>query len=834
MTLPPRRPWAAFAARHLHDYNAAATRRWLLILCGGAISLGLACTNLLLNGGVSVGGWWTVGLSLAIVAVVAAFPVHIPRTKYSLSASDVFIFTLLALHGPALAVPAAAVEGVIGAWLSSKRLTSRLSTPSAAAAAIGVMGMAYGVVQHALLSAGLDASMSLLIALLAIALPYFAGTTLPLIGIVCAKNGQPVSLRDWAENYGWLAAIVLISAAVAGVVALNVRQLGPILALAAAMLALALLGLVNLSLRAHARQLARQDARIGKAQREVELSQRRFSASFTHAAIGMAIVSPDGSIQQVNAALCRLLGRNESDLVAAPFDTLLPPGELELLARHTAGNSEEGPLELRCTHPSGARIWVALHCSRFLDPDESDETMIFQLHDVTERRMAESELHHIAYHDSLTDLSNRNGFNERLRGVIERCGQPGSSFAVMFLDLDRFKVVNDSLGHAAGNELLRQVAQRLQAQMGPGDLVARLGGDEFAMLLEGVAQHEFALKRGEQILHALQQPIRIMGTELQAGASIGVTFSDLGPRTADEVLRDADLAMYAAKAQGRGRVAVFDTSMHARVAERMLLEAELRRTLANDGLSLAFQPLYDLSPYRINGFEALARWVHPERGFIGPGVFIPLAEECGLISELTRWMIERSVRELARWHAELPHLRHLGVHVNVSGRDMADPALVPYVRQVLQRHGLAPERLTLEITESVLMESLTAALATLNALRDLGVRFSIDDFGTGYSSLSYLSTLKFDSLKIDRSFVTGLAEDPQALEIVRAVLNLGRSLGKKVIAEGIETPAQLAALKQLGVPVGQGYLMSRPLPAAKIDALLRAPVVEPAAELAVA
>jgi EAL domain-containing protein (putative c-di-GMP-specific phosphodiesterase class I) len=288
------------------------------------------------------------------------------------------------------------------------------------------------------------------------------------------------------------------------------------------------------------------------------------------------------------------------------------------------------------------------------------------------------------------------------------------------------------------------------------------------------------------------------------------------------VLRDADLAMYEAKAAGRGRIALFDSSMHERVAQKLRLEADLRHAIGEGALSLHFQPLFELQDHRLIGFEALARWDHPQRGPVSPAVFITLAEETGHIEALTAWVIEHAVAHLARWSRQYPLAAPLQMNVNISGRDLERPGLVERVQSVLQQHQVPAGQLTLEITETTLMSRLDVALTVLQALRDTGVRFSIDDFGTGHSSLAYLSTLPFDSLKIDRSFVTGLGQGPQNVEIVRAVLNLGRSLGRKVVAEGIETPEQLALLRRLGVPIGQGYLLSRPLRAAQAEALLGA------------
>jgi diguanylate cyclase (GGDEF)-like protein len=398
----------------------------------------------------------------------------------------------------------------------------------------------------------------------------------------------------------------------------------------------------------------------------------------------------------------------------------------------------------------------------------------------------------------------------------------------MYLDLDRFKLVNDTLGHPAGDELLKEAARRLIACVRPKDLVARLGGDEFGILLEEPLHHADIVGLGERLLDALQQPVCINGTEVRPLASIGITFSDLGYREPDEMLRDADLAMYKAKADGKGRLALFDASLHEQLGHKLQLEADLRHAIAEGQLSLEFQPLFELEPYRLSGFEALARWVHPVRGAISPGVFIALAEETGCIEAVTAWAVEEAVRQLVAWRRQAPHHDDLVMHVNVSGKDLAQPHLVPHVRAVLQRHGLPAGRLTLEITESTLMEQRERALSSLTELRDLGVKLSIDDFGTGYSSLAYLSTLPFDCLKIDRSFVVGMHKGPQNIEIVRAILSLGCSLNKLVIAEGIETQDQLSRLTQMGVPVGQGYLLARPLRPDAVQDLLSVPNLAPA------
>jgi len=827
---PRSGPWSRFVQRHLHDYNATATARWLGLVAAGLAALVWALLQLAT---LPMPTLLRVALGVAFVAVVALFPLHIPRTKYSIGVADVFVFALLALHGAPAAALAAGAEGLVGALRTSKRLTSRVGTPAAATATMLLCGLAYDGLHVVLEGAGLSAAPATLAALCLVSLPYFAGTTLPLLAVVAAKNGQRVSLPDWAQSYSWLAAIYLLSAAVAGVLAMNARQFGPAVIVLAAAVASAVLGLVHYSLRRQEADHQAQEARIAEAQREAALNQQRFTAAFTHAAIGMAIVRPDGTIHQVNQALCALLASPEPALLNRRFDELLHPGDDQLFSRRIEGmadgSGESFSMELRCLSAGERQLWVSLHCGRFIDPASERNGLIYQLHDITSRRLAEGELHHIAYHDSLTDLANRNCFNERLEVAVERTRLDVSlRFAVMFLDLDRFKVVNDSLGHIAGNALLREVARRLSDNVRPGDLVARLGGDEFAVLLEQVHEPGDAMALAQRLLAAMSAPMMINGTEVMPGASIGITLSDLGYRTSDEVLRDADLAMYAAKADGRRRVMLFDQSMHERIAEKLKLEGDLRRAIGEGQLSLVYQPLYDLAPHRLSGFEALARWVHPERGPIAPDVFIALAEESGHIEALTAWVIDRAVEQLAAWRAAHDHGGQLDMHVNISGRDLGNAGLLPLVREVLQRHAVPAHRLTLEITETTLMGKLEVALGALHALREVGCKFSIDDFGTGYSSLAYLSTLPIDSLKIDRSFVMGMDQQAQNVEIVRAVVNLGRSLGKKIIAEGIETVEQLATLKELGVEVGQGYLLSRPLRADHVPALFATMITEPA------
>ncbi len=827
---PEARPagaWKRVRQAHFADYPTNALRLWLLIAASGAA----ACIgSVALLASETTHRPVLLLAALSLVAIAALFPVPIPRTRYTVLIADAFIFAILLTLGGPSAVLGAGVESLIGALRTSKRLSTWISAPGIAMAAMAIVAAVYAGLQQGLVALGVPPEGAAL-AVICLAAPLnTALTTGPLMLMFAIKLGQPLRLRDWLDTAAVFALMGMASAFLAGLLALNSARFGLTVAGVGSALVLAMALTARSVLRRQEQIRQTQDQVVTLAQREVALSQQRFSAAFTHAAIGMAVVRSDERVMQVNQALCLLLGRQESMMLGRDFGDLLPSLTARLGAALTQPSDQpeaEGVLEVCCLRPDGSDVWVAVHCSRYEDPDLNQGTgshcLIYQLHDISLRRHAEARLQHIAYHDGLTNLANRQSFQERLETLVERSRlEPTARFAVLFLDLDRFKVVNDSLGHAAGNALLREVAQRLLDCVRPSDQVARLGGDEFAVLLHALHDIDTGMVLAQRVLASLTRPFFIEGNEIVPGASIGITFSDLGYRTADEVLRDADLAMYEAKAGGRARVVLFDNSMHERVAQKLALEAELRRAIGEGQLSVEFQPLYDLQPFRLSGFEALARWMHPHRGPISPAVFIALAEESGHIEQLTDLVLDSAMAHLAQWKRTLAGCEHLGMHVNISGRDLGRADLVPMVKAVLQRHQVAVGSLTLEITETTLMGRLDRALQTMGLLREAGVLFSIDDFGTGYSSLAYLSTLPIDSLKIDRSFVMGLHENKQNVEIVRAVLMLGKSLGRRVIAEGIETPEQLKTLHALGVDVGQGYLLSRPLRPEQVVELLGA------------
>src|SRR6059058_3360880 len=439
----------------------------------------------------------------------------------------------------------------------------------------------------------------------------------------------------------------------------------------------------------------------------------------------------------------------------------------------------------------------------------------------TSCQLQESKDHfrHAAFHDALTNLPNRALLTENLAFVIERAkNHEDYQFAVLFLDLDRFKNVNDSLGHTIGDQLLIAIARRLESCIREVDMVARLGGDEFAILLDGIANAAEATNMARRIQDKLSSPFNLSGHEVFTTTSIGIALSSTGYDHPENMLRDADTAMYRAKAQGKACYEVFDKGMHARAVYLLQMENDLRRALDREELRVYYQPIVSLDSGQLAGFEALVRWQHPERGFINPSDFIPLAEDTGLIVPLGIWVLRRACEQLSQWQWQSAANRSLFMSVNLSGKQVARPKLVNEIRQVLEETRIDPKYLKLEITESAVMENAETAVQLLRRLKALGVQLSIDDFGTGYSSLGYLHRFPVNTLKVDRSFVGRIGEAAENIEIVRTIISLAENMGMEVVAEGVETLSQLAQLRKLNCQYGQGYLFSRPVDAASVTA----------------
>ncbi|MBA3353812.1 MAG: EAL domain-containing protein, partial [Blastocatellia bacterium] len=440
---------------------------------------------------------------------------------------------------------------------------------------------------------------------------------------------------------------------------------------------------------------------------------------------------------------------------------------------------------------------------------------------ITSRRQAEERLIHNALHDSLTDLPNRTAFMRHLQEAVDQTkADPDFKFAVLFLDLDRFKIINDSLGHVIGDKLLVGIAKRLMTCVRPGDIVARFGGDEFTILLNNVNEPSDATMVAERLQRKLSAPFNFGNYEVFSSASIGIIVSDEVDRDAEDFLRDADTAMYRAKESGKARCEVFDREMHAANMNLLQLETDLRRAITRSEFELFYQPIVSLDENPSNEFEALIRWNHPIHGCVAPNDFISVAEESGLIIPIGRWILDEACRQISVWQRTIPDNENLSVSVNLSAKQLMHPALRGQLEETLRTTGLDPRHLKLEVTESTVLERSETALAVLSEMRKLGLSLAMDDFGTGYSSLTYLHQFPFERLKIDRSFVEKMDHDPKSEAIVRTILLLGKNLNMEVVAEGIESERQLSLLRSLGCSLGQGFLFSRPMNAVDAEQFL--------------
>jgi diguanylate cyclase (GGDEF)-like protein/PAS domain S-box-containing protein len=468
---------------------------------------------------------------------------------------------------------------------------------------------------------------------------------------------------------------------------------------------------------------------------------------------------------------------------------------------------------------------------RHSKPQQVEGTVVgrvWSFRDITEHKRLQNELAHQAFHDALTQLANQALFRDRVAHALVRASRHDSHLAVLFLDLDNFKTVNDSLGHTAGDELLVAVADRLGDCLRLEDTAARLGGDEFAVLLEDLADKREATEVADRVRAALRRPLTIAGREMVVGVSVGIAF-DLPGTDSDQLLRNADLAMYTAKSRGKGRYEIFEPEMHATAVRRLEMEADLRRALDGGELVVHYQPIVALATRRMSGVEALVRWQHPERGLLPPSVFIGLAEETGLIHQLGRQVLETACVQARRWQVQHPRHATLSVSVNLSPRQLTSDVVVEEVRNALEVSGLPASSLVLEITEGVMMHDTEATIQRLRALKSLGLRLAVDDFGTGYSSLSYLQRFPIDILKIDRSFVAAIDSGQDEYSLARAIVSLARSLRLQAVAEGVETRAQADALSELRCDLAQGFYLAVPQDAEAVGALLRDPGISPAA-----
>ncbi|HZU80859.1 MAG TPA: EAL domain-containing protein [Acidimicrobiales bacterium] len=567
-------------------------------------------------------------------------------------------------------------------------------------------------------------------------------------------------------------------------------------------------------------------------QSEIALAERNLAASDTRAALslltatldstadGILVVDTDGAIKQFNSRFAHMwripddiLARgDDSAAIAFVLDQLLYP---EMFVAKV----EELYVNVDAESDDTLRFKDGRVFHRHSRPQRVDGQVVgrvWSFRDVTDHHRLLEELEHQAFHDSLTGLANRALLRDRLEHALARSRRSEATVTVLFCDLDGFKMVNDTLGHDAGDLLLVEVARRMTEQLREEDTAARLGGDEFAIVLDDTPADE-AVALAERLLTSLRAPFVVQGRELSARASIGIADSSDPGLSADSLLSRADIAMYAAKASGRDRCVWFEREMQAELAARHRLHGELRHAvLVDSSLTLHYQPVFDLQSGRVDSLEALVRWNHPTRGLVPPDEFIPIAEETGLIHEIGRFVLEEACRQMVLWRAQ-PGTSDPSVSVNVSPVQLAEDQFVSYVEAALHRTGLAPTCLVLELTESALLSDTERVHSRLTQLRELGIRVAVDDFGTGYSSLSYLRQFPIDYLKIDRSFVSELGQpSEQARALVRSIIGIGHDLGLRVIAEGIEEPEQLSVLQEEHCDFGQGFLLGRPVPSGQV------------------
>jgi diguanylate cyclase (GGDEF)-like protein/PAS domain S-box-containing protein len=560
-----------------------------------------------------------------------------------------------------------------------------------------------------------------------------------------------------------------------------------------------------------------------RAERDLGHAEARFRTLVEQLPLAVYIDRVDEASSNIYTSpqIEQMLGYTTEEWVsdADLFVHVLHPDDREaVLAAHAATHATGEPLQLeyRLRARDGRVVWVHDEARVVRDPAGGAPVLQGYLLDVTERREAEELLRRQAFHDPLTELANRALFADRVQHALVLRRQAGGSAAVLFLDLDDFKRVNDTLGHAAGDALLREVGTRLVGALSASHTIARLGGDEFAVLIEEVREPEVAAGVADRVLAALQTPFGVEGRSVFVTASMGIAIGN----DADELLRSADVAMYRAKAAGKAQYAFYAPAMDEALLGRLELIADLRRADVAEEFVLHYQPTVDLRTGVTVGVEALVRWQHPTRGLLQPDEFIAASEETGLVLGLGRWVLAEACRTAARWRRELPG-DPLSVSVNVSARQLQEPGFADDVRAALRESGLESRALTLEITEGVLAEGRDGVVAVLEALKGVGVRLALDDFGTGYSSLSRLRHLPVDTLKVDRSFVEGVEVADRRAALTGAIIELGRALGLTVVAEGIETPGQAAAFRRLGCRLAQGFFFAPPLAAVEFEALMR-------------
>lgn len=810
------------------ERNRITTRFMIVTVAGGSVLFGLSLLNL---------PYRTLDLLFLVVFVCtigfgSRITVRIPKLRSHVAVSDTFVFLTLILYGGEAAVVLAAVE----AFFSSRRFCSRQLTVyfNAAAMAISTSFVVAVLQITGYISdgqfLGRDGKLAdVIIALSLMAIVQFILNTSLASVYDSIKDG--LALWDnWKTKYLWTFVTYFVGAACAGALVqiLDFAGIGVIFAV------LPLIFLVFMTYRMYLQNVEMSIAQAERAEqyaRDIEErslalreSEERFRSAFDHAPIGIALITNSGKWLKVNRALCRLLGYSETELKNLSFQQVVYPEDIgPAMARFNevlCGRSASAEMEQRYVNSSGKTVWTWTSASTSGERPDGTTDLILQIQDITDRKLAEEKLQRDATHDALTGLPNRSLFMKRLTEALqERGNNERYRISVLFIDLDRFKYVNDSLGHIVGDELLVRISTRIRDCLRPSDVVARIGGDEFTILVEGEHDLVEVTRIAERIQKEFTSPFEIKENIIYSSASIGVLHASEKHSTSEEMMRDADTAMYHAKRTGKARHEIFDENMHKEARETLRLETDLRRAIERNELSVLYQPIFSLRSNDVYCLEALARWEHPELGEVPPARFIKLAEEIGWIEMLGEQVLRRACTEISSLYKQVdgppPQLS-----VNLSCRQFASADLPDTVLRILEETDFPSPLLRLEITESVFFEYPDSAVEMLEQLRKTGIEIDIDDFGTGYSNLSYLIRLPIATLKIDRSFVSPIKEMGTNTEIVRTIIDLAKNLGLSVVAEGIETEAQLETLRSLSCDYGQGFFLARPMGISDIQEFL--------------
>lgn len=791
-----------------------------IVIVAGTVCFGLA----VLTADWGAANVWLIVLGAFTVFVGSRMTIQIPRFKGYVSVSDTLIFLTLLLYGGDFAIMLAAIEAATSAWKFCNRKVTVLfnaATLAISTTAVVLTLKGFGFYAEEQLHGHDGNRQTFLMALSLIVLTQFIVNT-SLASVYDALKNASATWETWKNKYIWTFLTYLIGAATAGIIV----QAGELMGWGVTIAALPVIFFVFLSYKMYLKNVeisvqqaeqAEQYAKILETQSTaLRESEERFRSAFDYAPIGIGLVSPFGNWLKVNLALTKILGYSQDEFLGTTFHSMIHPDYLgaTLTKMHelSSGQSPNCQMEQRYIHKNGQTVWTSWSVSAASNTTSEQPNLIFQLQDITAKKQAEEKLQHEATHDALTGLPNRPVFMKRLGEALQKTQEiVGYKVTVLFIDLDRFKYVNDSLGHLVGDELLKEIGARLIECMRPTDLVARLGGDEFTILVEGKIDDNEVAVIAERIHHKFSMPFDLHGHEVYSSASIGILHASEKHLTSEDVMRDADTAMYQAKRAGKARHEVFDEKMHRAAKETLQLETDLRRAVERDHIEVVYQPIFSLETDEIECFESLARWVHPELGEIKPHKFITLAEEIGLIDRVCEQVLRKACVEIGSLQKRETDEKKYAVSVNLSCRQFSQNTLVKNIEDILTETSFPASRLKLEITESVFFEHQDRAVVMLNQLRENGIEINIDDFGTGYSNLGYLMKLPISALKIDRSFVSMIDSQGKNDDIVRAIITLSRNLGLKVIAEGVETTAQLEALKRLKCESAQGYHYAAPM-----------------------